>query len=303
MDNYLYYRFINAKQIIKKCKHNFINEFCNPPLSVAISTNSYFLTQARVLIRSLINSKRYIRLYLLNVSLNESELEFLKCSCPINVSMIIKQIDDECFKNLKVSDKWPKEAWARIFIPEIVPEEIVLYLDVDCIVVNGLDVLFALGQTAIISGVKSPYYLKNFVNSKKLTKAINSGVMLLNTKKLVEFEFREKIINFANKNSHLLVMPDQDSINYVCNEIMDNLKPEFNSMNFFYATSYKNLVKKYGFELFDEKEYWDARFLPKIIHFNGGPFKRPWGVGCLKHPYTQLYHYYDNFDNSSEMNN
>ena len=43
---------------------------------------------------------------------------------------------------------------------------------------------------------------------------------------------------------------------------------------------------------YTQKEFYDALYNPIIIHFNGGPFARPWFTNGIKHPYYKLYQYY-----------
>ncbi|MCM3586980.1 hypothetical protein M3182_14670 [Mesobacillus maritimus] len=293
MISYLYFKYISGKKIIKKLNDSKKIDF-NNNIAVAISTDSTFLKQTKIFIRSLENALMKVNLYILNVSLKELELEEIIQSSPANVDVMVININDERLDNLKVSKKWPVEAWARILIPELIDEDVVLYLDVDCVVTNELTSIIQIVDSEFyIGGVKSPYYIKNKVNGIYLNKAINSGVMIMNLSKLREFEFTEKILEFADNYNDKLVMPDQDAINYVCRDIMENIDPKFNVMNFFFSSSFSELKSKYGEVIYNKELYEYSKNNPSIIHFNGGPFKRPWQKGILKHPYSKLYEHYN----------
>ena len=294
--NYCYIRLVTQNKMLKKIKSG-NKVLSNDRISIAISTNNVFIQQTKIMIASLENIGCLVNLYILNVSLNDKELEDIRNSAPSNVQIVIIPINSSALIKLKISEKWPIEAWTRILIPELIDDEIVIYLDVDTIVVDNLMSLTK-EKTNPIAGVLSTYYFRTGLYDK-MPNAVNSGVLVMNKKDLISMDFSDNILQFARMNPDKLQMPDQDSINMVCRYCMKNIPPRFNVMNYFFSHTYKT-ISKYTKQGYYTKEDFDAALhKPAIIHFNGGPFARPWVANGIKHPYYKIYKYYDQRISSS----
>ncbi|NQG97478.1 hypothetical protein HO675_05165 [Streptococcus suis] len=260
-------------------------------ITIAISTNHTFISQAKIMIASLENAGCLVKLFILNIGLTEAEIESLCKLAPSNVKVIPILIDANLLQKLKISKKWPVEAWSRVLIPDILVEEKVLYLDVDTIVVDKLLPLFQ-QEASPIAGVKSTYYSKNG-KSEMIPNAVNSGVLLMETSELKKLEFSVKVFEYAKSNVDLLQMPDQDSINMVCRNFMTNIEPRYNVMNFFFVHTFNTISKHSKKSYYEKFDFNNALFNPAILHFNGGPFARPWLKKGIKHPYYKVYRYYE----------
>jgi lipopolysaccharide biosynthesis glycosyltransferase len=263
----------------------------NETISIAISTNNVFVRQTKIMIASLENAGCFVKLYILNVSLNDKELEDIRKAVPSNVQIVVIPINASNLGKLKISEKWPIEAWTRILIPELIEEETVIYLDVDTIVVDKLTSLTK-EPISPIAGVLSTYYFRANL-ADKLPNAVNSGVLVMNKKELMAIDFSNKILKFARMNPEKLQMPDQDSINMVCRCCMKNIAPRFNAMNYFYSHTFRTISEYTKQGYYTKEDFRDALCKPAIIHFNGGPFARPWVEKGIKHPYYKIYRYYD----------
>ena len=291
---YILTRFVHQKKAMKKCEYNQRRNLkTNRNVAIAIATNAKFLKQACVMVQSLENIQCNVTLYLLNVTLNRDEVEKIRTNAPSNVRAVEIPIDETLLKKLKISDKWPIEAWARIMIPELVPEKEVLYLDVDTVVVDDISDMFLKYEDSTICGVKSTFYAFHGMK-ETIPNAVNSGVLLFNCTKLRKMNFTRKVVDYAHTHYDELQMPDQDSINYVCRHIMENLPPCYNAMNYFFAMDYKGISRLNREPYYSEGAYNEAKREPKVIHYNGGPFKRPWQKGEIKHPYWKIYQFYLN---------
>lgn len=284
--NYLYIRSRMQKIILKKIK----NKKCiiNETINIAISTNEKFIEQTLVFISSLENCGCNVKLYVLNINLSNILLEKMNSISPSNVTIIEKKINQKLINDLLVSDKWPIEAWARILIPQIIDEKYVIYMDVDCVVIENISKLCEKYSGYTLSGVRSSYYY----NEHYKKNGINSGVIIMNIEKLKTFHFTEKVMEYARKNVDKLVMPDQDSINSVCSNEIGIMPLKYNVMNFLFANTANIIEKKINDKYYDEEDYKEAIFKPSIIHYNGGPFARPWKNKGVKHPYYKVYKYY-----------
>lgn len=158
-------------------------------------------------------------------------------------------------------------AYGRIFIPDVLKHlSKVIYIDSDLVFNYDIKELW---ETNIskhnIAGVKESWfthfqrlhlhkkypYLKNMKNSSY----INSGVMVLNPKKLNEEKFSEKVSNFFKENKKIH-FGDQDIINYLLPEkkIIDS---SWNvTLNFFL---------KYRYNIFNKA---------KVVHYVSAA--KPW---------------------------
>lgn len=290
MINYFNIRIFVQNKILKKIKleSKIERDEC---ISIAISTNNVYIRQTKIMVASLENVGCLVKLYILNVGLNINEIKEIRNVAPSNVTVVEIKINASELEKLKISEKWPIEAWARILIPELIEDDVVIYMDVDTIVVDNLKVLIKEAVNPI-AGVLSTYYFRVGL-ANEIPNAVNSGVLVMNKKSLIEMDFSNKILEFARTNPDKLQMPDQDSINMVCRHCMKNIVPKFNAMNYFYSHTYKSISKFTSLGYYSKKDFYDALYNPSIIHFNGGPFARPWIEKGIKHPYYKLYLYYD----------
>lgn len=286
--DYIYLRFIQSNRHYKKHFKKINNNKC---IDIAICVNKNFITQACVLVSSMINVSSYINLYILNTELDKRSIDYLKENAPINVEIHVIDIDKKELEGLLVCDKWPVEAWARILIPKYIDKELVLYLDADCLIIDDITPLFQIDYSNyLIAGVKSPSAKRRNIEMNSALNGINSGVCMMNLVKMREYEFINKVIDFAKENAELLIMPDQDAINYICSGNILNIDPCYNVMNICIAYSHEKLVKYIDDGYYNKVSYNNAKLYPKIIHFNGGPFERPWKRNVIRvHPYKKLY--------------
>lgn len=287
--NYVYIRYIKQNILIHQIQEPKRECVCEDKINIAISTNNTFIEQTLVFMLSLENVCCKVNLHVLNINLSDDTIKKIKYNCPKNVNLNIINIDSSRLEDLKISEKWPMEAWARVLIPELIDEKYVLYADVDCVVVDNIVDLLKYKEY-LLSGVRSTYYY----NEHHIENGINSGIILMNCMKLRDFNFFDKIITYAKENKDKLVMPDQDTINAVCSEHIYNIPLKYNVMNFIFANTSELIMKKIRAAYYDKEQYRAALFSPVIIHFNGGPFARPWQRKRLKHPYYKVYNYYKN---------
>ena len=101
--NYCIIRIVNQNKILKKIKKS-EKLPSQEKISIAISTNNVFIKQTKVMIASLENAGCYIKLYILNVSLNKIEIESIKKISPSNVEIVVIQINASDLEKLKISE-------------------------------------------------------------------------------------------------------------------------------------------------------------------------------------------------------
>lgn len=151
----------------------------------------------------------------------------------------------------------------RILIPDMFPEyDKGIYIDSDIIVPGDISELYnidleenLIGAGQDISVVDIPplvYYIEEAVGIS-INEYINSGVLLMNLKKLREKEFANNFLRLLDKYHFRCLAPDQDYINAMCNSKIKYLNEEWNVM----PNDARDIFKK-----------------PKLIHYN--LFQKPW---------------------------
>lgn len=151
----------------------------------------------------------------------------------------------------------------RIFIADLFPEyNKGLYIDSDVVVSGDISELYNIELGSNIIGACTDNsiqrippltdYLEQAIGVPKL-EYINSGVLLMDLKKMREKEFSKRFLTLLNTYHFETVAPDQDYINVMCNGKILYLNEEWNTM----PTEGKEKLKN-----------------PKLIHYN--LFHKPW---------------------------
>lgn len=148
----------------------------------------------------------------------------------INMNKIFNKYIKEDSPN--INTKYTKCSMARLFFPNEVKEDKILYIDVDALVVSNLDELWNLNiDEYYIAGTTDSGMMKDGVVYLKFINAnipyVNSGVLLMNLKHIREDKIDKKWLNIINKER--LMYPDQDSINVSCKDHIFIFDPKFNS--------------------------------------------------------------------------
>ena len=222
-----------------------------------------------------------------------------------DVNYIFKETlkDNDFFNLLGIS------TFSRLFLEDIIPEEIekILYLDCDTVVLNDLNELFNInlgdnfiaGVIDIMANINKSFYK----GEKKDTPFVNAGVLLINLKKWREIKFSQLSLDLINEYPDKGFLNDQNIINILCGENVILMDPKFNTMSeFFYVDYKKNLKINEHFSsverFYNPSLVEDALKNPTIVHFLSQVWDRPWmsQIGLFKHspknPYNESYLYY-----------
>ena len=193
---------------------------------------------------------------------------------PIDRSLSI--IDDRQGNRLRC-DYFTLTIYFRLFIPTLFPEyDKGIYIDSDVVLTDDIAKLFDedLGDNLIGACRDSSITdIPPFVNYTEeaigvnFSDYINSGVLLLNMKKLREEGFEEHFLNLLNTYHFDSVAPDQDYINAICNGRIHYLDP------------------KWDFMPNDAKPIMEN---PSLVHYN--LFSKPWCYDNIQHG-DKFWHY------------
>ena len=164
----------------------------------------------------------------------------------------------------------------RIFIADMFPQyDKGIYLDSDVIVPGDISQMYelALGDCVIgacpdhsIWGIPELERYLEYSIGVEPHRYINSGVLLMNLKKLREVEFGKRFLTLLNKHHFDCVAPDQDYINAMCAERI-----------LFLDECWDTMPPEGGVQANVET--------PKLIHFN--LFQKPWCYDDI--PYEEYF--------------
>ena len=216
------------------------------------------------------NKKKSFIVYhiLCSPDFNESSIEVFK---PLlrnysqNVEMIFYNMGN-LFENQKINKK-PPEKFYRLITPLFIDSDRIIHLDGDTIILSDLyemyklnfDDNYVLGSYDVIPNALD--YLG--INS---TKYINSGVILLNLKKINKDNKTKEIIDLIAKNDFELRNLDQTVINYLFYPKIGRLPSKYGLFNFWDKKDlilYNNIIRT-KIPIAELEEAFDN---PGVIHF------------------------------------
>lgn len=211
---------------------------------------------------------------------NKFETKFSNC-------MITFIRIDKTLNNSKFSAKAhvSKAAFIKIYLPDIFyDKEKIIYLDSDLLVVDDIEKLWDSYDSNLeksIAAVWNPGYKDD--NKAMMipedSETFNSGVMILNLKKMRKDSASNKLVEFLSERNHLTRLNDQAAFNSVFFNDWQELPIRWNMQYKFFLEPRKkyNLTKS---------EFIKNSAEPGIIHFTTG--SKPWQYRNA-HPYKKLY--------------
>lgn len=246
------------------------------PIFLTISDN--FSPYAAVAINSITkhaDPKRYYRVIILsdglnprnrwglrNLVTNNVEIQFHK----IKNSIYLKAIVKYCSTKTGAGDFFSSAVYYyRSFIARLFPQyEKAIYIDSDTVVTGDIGELFDinLGDN-VIGAVVDPKveqvpefreYVKNALGVP-YEEYVNSGVMLMDLKKLRKLHYISTMIHLINEFDADLVAPDQDYLNVILKGKIMHIPDEWNKQPT--KTSLPTDAKLYHFNLFRKPWFYD----------------------------------------------
>lgn len=263
-------------------------------LTIAMATdNNYVLPTVVTITSALENSNKtdfYDYYILLSGTLTEeSKQKFLSLENKYN-NCKINLIDmKNSFSTDRTDGHLTTAMYYRLRLPSVLSDkDKCLYMDGDIIVNKNLIELYNTNvENYYVAGVKDAGVQRkgqdhaDFLGIPSIEKYINSGVLVMNLKKMREDKIEEKFNDFMpviNNAGARQVHHDQDIINAVCNNKILILPFKFNTMVAFrkldekeYMSETKNnaIFKK----CYSLDEWLEAGTSPVIIHFVA---EKPW---------------------------
>ena len=263
----------------------------NNIIPIVLIADKNYVMPTCVLLQSLYSNKKHSSVYDIYVITdnidNDSVVTINKMSKEnfrVNVIEADNKYKDLANKNRTVTNA----AFLKFDVASIVDKyDKVLYLDIDTIVLKDLSELYNTDLQETYCGVVEDYHLIHFANLNQklgLTHYFNSGVLLLNTKKIREENLCSKMLKTYIDNGANFYHHDQDVLNLVFNDNITILHPQYNWM--ISNLDYPHFLIEKFYKITREECNTDNL---AIIHFVR---LKPWDYSSVK--YQQLWQKYYN---------
>lgn len=178
-----------------------------------------------VVVYSILKNNKVDKIYLIIEDddipyIRNKEVEF------ININKI-KDYVLESSPNYKT--QYSKLSYVRCYFTKILKEDKIIYIDADAIIDGSIEELWNIDlEDNVIAGVKEGGEWDKHLNTTGLDgKYINSGILVMDLKKIREEGLDDSMIYLLNHNQYSY--PDQDVINLVCRNRIKYLDTKYNS--------------------------------------------------------------------------
>lgn len=161
--------------------------------AIAISTDHHYLTPVETLIKSIAYHHQDVNIYVINEDLPQEWFSNLnRRLAPLDIKVHDSKFDPQIIQDEKISISYlSKMAYGRILIPDLIPEDRVLYLDADIIVDSNLDELFDYDLQGFPLGAVQEYFDPTI---------FNSGVLLIDNQRWKQTNIVHEMLE-GGKNS------------------------------------------------------------------------------------------------------
>lgn len=206
-------------------------------MNILITISENFMNPAKVMLFSLAQHNKNLKIYIIYSSLTEVQIEDLGDYVhKLLGAELIPVYAGEVFKDVPLSEQYAKpELYYRLQAPYVLPEQIdrILYLDADMIIRGNLDEFYQQDMLgAAIAVMKDRFdFCEDVVMQKKrleLTEEdvyFNSGVILFDLKAFRKYITLKNILDIIRLKREVLKFFDQDILNIlmrnhkkICNE-------------------------------------------------------------------------------------
>ena len=187
-------------------------------------------------------------------------------------------------------------AYTYCYFQDILPNSVdkVLLLEGDIIVTDDLTELYSIDISdyylAAADDLQSKW-CKEKVGIKETSPYFNSGVMLINLKKMRENGISSQITKLIKSGTAKFMYEVQDEMNVLFEGKIKIIPPKFNATTAIFLFDYKNMRRyRRPTTCCTKEEFDEARSHPVVVHFTKNQIiqSRPWIEEC-GHPYNDYY--------------
>lgn len=232
-------------------------------------------------------------------------INFKIVTCDVNQNIIIPfenefdsfkieiiKFDDSLLKNCLVNGHVSKATYVKYFIPNLVSDDVVLYLDGDILINDDISIVWDyFNPNSYVTAVWDPGHIYEYSNLgiPNGARLFNAGVMLINCKKMRNDNIVTMLIKYQNENYKIIKNADQSVFNSILYMNWSEMPISFNLQKIFF-------LKRSKFFKMKKKELIKYLKNPHIVHFT--THSKPWHLRS-GHPYTRKYreNYYNIYGN------
>ena len=258
----------------------------SPAVNIVFGSDKGYIAHLAVALCSLFDNNRDLALnvYVFNSDIDSSAWAKIQGIAErYGQKLIDLKVPERDLEGLVTNWHFTLATYYRLFIPEKLALERVLYLDVDVVVNGPIAELYNtdLGGT-FLAAVQEPSFDRHEqLEMSKEANYFNAGMMVINLDKWRKERLKERVIELVKRMPEAMVYSDQCGINSIVNGRWTGVDPKFNLVHAYADEDISGLAK-----MFPENVLTNARKHPVIIHFSGA--SKPWHFR-RKHPYRYLY--------------
>lgn len=265
-------------------------------MNIVYATDEKFAEILSVSMESLLEHNSSVVIYILDNGICEESVKRLKrqadkYDAEMHI-MKLKKLKEYAGRELLCQTKITTTTYFRLFLSEILPDDVekVLYIDCDTLICDDLSELYYLNLNNTCGNVAEPTapLMKKKINIKPDDTYFNAGIMLIDLKRWREERINKKFVDYIEEMEGKISFEDQGVINHVLNGKIDVLPVRYNVETQYFDFGYDGFqIMKNDKSRYAEKEVIDAMNNPAIIHFtNSFVSERPW-VNGSKHKYLE----------------
>lgn len=259
----------------------------NDTIKVVFVTDENYSKQMLVAIQSIINNSNKLReidFYILDLGISERNIKLIKDRYMNlnNIKINFIQFDSTSLSKYKIKTHVSSAAYAKIYIPNLIPVDKIIYLDCDLIFNNDISNLWKEFEKATsIKAVWNPFYNydNKYLGVDQNHRTFNSGVMLLNLELMREKDSVNKLEDFLNKYHDKTRLHDQAAFNAI-------FKSEWKELDINWNCQVSMLQNYHSRLNISKMKYFNMHKNPNIIHYTSN--SKPWQFRN-SHPYKELY--------------
>ena len=193
-------------------------------INILVTLDANYILPLRMLLHSLAMSDdaSFFTVYVAHASLTAED--FARIGSGLSADRFeIRSIEvpPELLCDAPVLRRLTKASYYRLIAPSFLPDDIdrILYLDPDITVIRSLRPFYTtdLGDSYIAAAGHFDGFMR-FINRRRLRirhnpDYVNSGVLLMDVRKLRALDNNNQIFDFVRRNARMLFLGDQDTVN------------------------------------------------------------------------------------------
>ena len=277
-------------------------------MNIVYNCDENYIKYASVSIVSLLENNRdcmELRIYMLDNGIHEESRKRLRQTVLsygpgrdivyIDISDIEGRILERSGKGLEPG-RFGFTAFGRLFAPELIDEDRLLYIDSDTVINGELSPVFELELSSPYIAAMAPEptiypQVRKRLGIPEKEPYFNSGVILMDAAAWRREEILSLALDYMKSCGGELEFPDQDILNVILRGRTRPLSQTYDFFSGYYYRSYNDLCRLYpGYGENESREGLEAaKRQPVLVHFAGD--ERPWIAGS-RSPYLELYRRY-----------